>query len=385
MDKEIISINLRRLRKARGFTQAQIADLAGISRIAYRKIETGDSIPRVSTLQNIVSALGVRLEDLFTPVSTLKAVRFRSSRRMNSRDHILTEVSRWLDDFNYLENLLNDKQPYLFKELAHRLHCIPSGRTRAEFAAEESRKVLGLTEKEPIRDIAGLLEKSGIKLFPITLASDGFFGLSVAENEGGPAIVVNVWERISVERWIFSAAHELGHLLLHLDAYDVNECNESVEEETEANLFASYFLMPQKAFISEWNDTYGLPFIDRVLKVKRIFQVSYKTVLYRLASTTDLDNTVWQKFQLAYKKRTGKTLAMSEEPEALMPNSFQQSMPEVLRANEPDSLSSSDFIEDRLSRLVRIAIEQEQISMSRGAEILRLDMEAMRDRIASWE
>jgi len=35
-----------------------------------------------------------------------------------------------------------------------------------------------------------------------------------------------VWERLSVERWIFTAAHELGHLLLHLDAYDVSKTDD---------------------------------------------------------------------------------------------------------------------------------------------------------------
>lgn len=72
---------------------------------------------------------------------------------------------------------------------------------------------------------------------------------------------------------------------------------------------------------------------------------------------------------------------ITEEPEALPPNKFIQSMSEML----PDSLSSSDFIEDRLSILVRIAIEKDEITMSRGAEILRLDLEAMRERVSSWE
>jgi len=237
--------------------------------------------------------------------------------------------------------------------------------------------------KEPIRDIAGLLDSSGIKVYPLSLASDGFFGLSVSEEDGGPAIIVNVWDRISVERWIFSAAHELGHLLLHLDTYDVQERNEDENQEVEANIFASYFLMPEETFLSEWDNTYGLSFVDRVMKTKRIFQVSYKSVLYRLSERDG--NSVWGKFQSAYKLRSGKTLSITEEPDALPPNKFQASMPEVLRSREPESLSSSDFIEDHLSKLVRIAIEKDEISLSRGAEILGLDLNAMRERVSFWE
>ncbi|QSO48761.1 helix-turn-helix domain-containing protein [Alicyclobacillus mengziensis] len=383
MEQNIIGSNLRRIREAKGWSQDKAAELSGISRPAYRNIETGASTPKVSTLQSIADGLGVKLQDLITPVRTLENVRFRALKRMNSREQILNEVARWLDDFNYLENLLQNKENYRFEDLVHRLSSVQAGVERAKRAAELAREELDLHEKEPIRDIAGLLESSGIKLYPISLASDGFFGLSVSELDGGPAVAVNVWERISVERWIFSAAHELGHLLLHLDAYNVNESQEDDSQETEANIFASYFLMPQRAFESEWEETYGLAFVDRVLKVKRIFQVSYKTVLYRLAERDG--GSVWGKFQAAYKSRTGKTLKIMDEPEALLPHSFHQSMSEVLRSQEPDSLSASDFIEDRLSRLVRLAIESDKITLSRGAEILRLDLEAMRERVSSWE
>lgn len=383
MDQKIIGANLRRIREAKGLSQEKVAELGGISRPAYRNIENGDSIPKVSTLQNIANGIGVAFQDLFAPIRTLEKVRFRASKRMNSRDQILSDVARWLDDYNYLENLLQEQVEYRFKDLAHRLLSNPQGSLRARHAAEEARKELNLSEREPIRDIAGLIESSGIKLNPISLASDGFFGLSVSEQEGGPAIIVNVWDRISVERWIFSAAHELGHLLLHLEAYNVNESYEDEDQEMEANIFASYFLMPEKSFQSEWDETYGLALVDRVLKVKRIFQVSYKTVLYRLSE--QVGSSIWGKFQAAYKVRTGKTLKITEEPEALTPNKFQQSMPEVLRSQEPDSLSSSYFIEDRLSKLVRMAIEKDEITLSRGAEILGLDLESMRERVTSWE
>lgn len=87
---------------------------------------------------------------------------------------------------------------------------------------------------------------------PNNYASDSFFGLSVLEKDKGPAIVVNNYERISTERTIFSAVHELGHLLMHLNSFDISENMENDKEEIEANIFASYFLMPDSGFKSEW-------------------------------------------------------------------------------------------------------------------------------------
>lgn len=50
----------------------------------------------------------------------------------------------------------------------------------------------------------------------------------------------------------------------------------------EADEFASESLMREAAFSTEWDATSGHSPLSRVLKVKRIFRVGYKTVLYRL-------------------------------------------------------------------------------------------------------
>lgn len=381
MDTLMIGKNIRRIREARHISQESISQSAGISRVAYRSIETGKSTPRVSTLQSIATALDVKLAELLTPVKQLQYVRFRSLKRMTSRESILNDVAKWLDDFNFLENLLEDHEDYKFKDFQTRLASNLKGEPRAIQAAKLAREMLGLNGNDAIRDIAGLIESSGIKLYPIRLASDGFFGLSVSAQDGGPAIIVNVWDRISVERWIFSAAHELGHLLLHLDSYDTNKIAEDSSQEDEANIFASYFLMPEDAFISEWKEASGLDLVDRVFKIKRIFQVSYKTVLYRIYM--HIGERIWIKFNIAFKNKSGQSLKGNNEPEALHPSSFHPD-PEIFKSQEPDPLSPSNFIEDRLSWLVRKAIEAELITFSRGAEILSLDLNKMREIASTW-
>jgi Zn-dependent peptidase ImmA (M78 family) len=243
---------------------------------------------------------------------------------------------------------------------------------------------MGLHEDEPIRDLCGLLEARGIKVLPLPVASDAFFGLSVAPIDGGPAVVVNTWDRISVERWIFSAAHELGHLILHLADYEIEAKEEAEAEEREANVFAAHFLMPNGAFQKEWSSTYGMAFVDRVLKVKRIFRVSYRTVLYRLAEGRKNKGEIWKAFQVDHKRRYGKTLLKHDEPKTVATDAFRASFPEPSPAQEPERLSQADFVEDRLSRLVRKAIDQSAITLARGAEILGLSLPEMQELSTSW-
>lgn len=376
MTTTVLGSNLARLRGQSGLSQAQVAEKAGISRQAYRSLEAGDAEPRVATLSALASALGSPVEDLLRPVRQLRSVRFRADKKMATRGQLLSDVARWLDDYCALEKQLGEKTR------VKRLECKEAG--TPEDCAEWARKRFGLREGELIRDICGLLEDNGIKVYLPQVASEGFFGLSVGRGEGGPAVVVNTWERISVERWIFSAAHELGHLLLHLDAYDVDQAEEDAQQEKEADRFASEFLMPSKIFWAEWEEARGRPLVERVFKLKQIFRVSYKTVLYRVAEETK-DKQIWGKFYSQYKQRTGQTLARTDEPGAMNRHEFGRSpAPTAKGSEEPERVRASAFMDDRLWRLVRKGVESGQISMSRGAEILGLTAREMRDVAAGW-
>ena len=232
-----------------------------------------------------------------------------------------------------------------------------------------------------MRDICGLLEENGVKLLLLETNRDSFFGLSVGSRDHGPAVVVNTWERISVERWIFTAAHELGHLLLHQDEYQRDATDLPTETERAADAFASEFLMPEAAFAKAWDETCGHSLLVRVLKVKRIFRVSYKTVLYRLIESGRETSDVWRAFQGQHRGYFGKTLRKTDEPEALHKSEFAWNWG---RSGEPAGLSRHDFIEGRLSRLVRRALEAERISLGRAAEMLGLTRDEMRQKAREW-
>ncbi len=374
--EESIAANVARLRLDRQLTQEELAQKAGLSRVALGKIERGAVVPRAQTLADLAQALGVSVGDLVTPVRSLQTVRFRAHARVHSREQILAEVAKWLEAYSALEIELGESRPFRFVADARR-----TARGTPVEAAEVARAAVGLAPEEPVRNICGLLEENGVKLLLLEKMSESFFGLSVGQGDGGPAVVVNTWDRISVERWIFTAAHELGHLLLHPAQYQREATDLPLPAEREADLFASYFLMPEVAFAKEWDATRGHPLLVRVLKVKRIFRVSYKTVLYRLVESDRETKEVWRAFQGQHRSHFGKTLTKAEEPKALEKSEFAWNWS---RAGEPDGLSQHDFVEDRLSRLVRQALEQEHISLGRAAEIMGLTREEMRKQSLEW-
>jgi hypothetical protein len=89
----------------------------------------------------------------------------------------------------------------------------------------------------------------------------------------------------------------------------------------------------------------------------------------------------WRAFQVQHKREFGTTLRKVDEPARLAEGEFRF---QWNRAGEPDGLSRFDFVEDRLSRLVRQALDRELISQGRAAEILGLSRTEMRELAAAW-
>lgn len=367
--QQIISANIKRIRSSRGLSIIGAAKAAGLSRNAFSAIERGlTKEPRVSNLQSIADMLNVQLMDLFAESPKLFTVRFRSNSIKTSKDlakkeQYLIDVAFWLKDFNFLQSLIGDRKEYKLESVCASISKLRTDRLLK--AAELTRDAVGLKNDEPIGDIVGLVESMGIKIKTREFDIKNFFGFSVSQSDGGPAIVVNISKNITVERRIFTVAHELGHLLLHPRAYDLSKSQESIQEENEANCFAGYFLMPEDAFAKKWKESYGLGFIERVLHIKRFFDVSYQTVLYRLSEMkVDDYGKLTAKFLYIYINKYGKSLKKNEEPQGL---------------------TEFDFVEDYLRLLVRKCLNKELITVSRAAEILNVSLLDMRNIINSWE
>jgi Zn-dependent peptidase ImmA (M78 family)/DNA-binding XRE family transcriptional regulator len=385
MSLNILSSNLQRLRHAQGLSQDKLAVAAGISRIAYLNIERRQAEPRAETVRALAKALHVRVPELLAEAPVLKRVRFRSLKRLKRREQVLVEVGQKLRDFVELETQLKASDCKDFDEL--RAVAAKARNEGIPAVAAAMRAHFGLADHEPVHDICGLLEHQGIKVLSVNMATDAFLGLSVSEEDGGPAVIVNTWERLPVEHWIFSAAHELAHLLIHLQAYQVDEEIEDKDEERDADAFASHFLMPEAVFRREWDDTVGLPLFDRVIKVKRVFRVSWRTVLFRLSEgMSDLNQRkrLWIHFATAYKQINSKVLLKMDESQGVGADVY-RALSDLHKAGpEPAGMDRHDFQGDRLWRLVRQATLGGDITLARGAEILGIRLNDMRDLAESW-
>jgi Zn-dependent peptidase ImmA (M78 family)/DNA-binding XRE family transcriptional regulator len=352
-----------RLRKLNNLTQQDLADAAGISRVAYRNLEKGNANPRQGTLQALATALHANVFDLLAPLPELKTLRFRANKEKISEqeraqgNQVVVRTGNWLQDFNELESMLNNQR-------SGKLRTFRKG-TKPESAAAKLRAELLPHDCDCLPDICELLENAGVKIFFLDFHMSECSGLSIGAADGGPAMAINTGNKMSVERQIFSIAHELAHLVLHQDSYGKTSDEIPDDQEREADAFAAAFIMPEELFAKEWNENRGLHWVDAVLKTKRHFKVSYQSVIHQLIDMGQAEDKVaYVKFRQGYEKRYGKKLHWKEEP---------------------CPLDTFDLVEDRFATFVRDALDRELITVSRATEILDIRIEEMRERMKSWE
>jgi Zn-dependent peptidase ImmA (M78 family)/DNA-binding XRE family transcriptional regulator len=351
--------------------QNDMADRLPISRQAYSAIEGGRSEPKSGTLLAIAEVLQVPLTELLADQVSFQSLRLRSHKRMKAaekaqKEEVLGRFQQWLRDYNELEDMLGEHEQW-------RLEKVDGEDPVA--AAAHVRNVLEVGDNEPIDDIVGLLEDAGIKFFTEQFKLPGIFGFSAGSADGGPAVAVNTDATITIERQIFTAAHELGHLLLHRSSYGPERESGTEEEEHEANRFAGHFLLPNAALEREVGENEGLTLVDFVLHVKRKYRVSYMTVLFRLKERYGYGSDIYPRFKARYMEKYGKSLKGNVEPDPVEGPAAE---------DECEQLSRHDFVEDRLSRLVRRAYMRDLVSISRAAEILGSSIEEMRSIQQEW-
>ncbi|NCC64545.1 MAG: ImmA/IrrE family metallo-endopeptidase [Spirochaetia bacterium] len=374
-----IGDNVRRHMKIHGVAISRLSMMTGLGTAAISNLLNGKSEPKSSTLIRIADALNVPFNALIADAPELSCLRFRTAKTLSARekaerDQLKHDTAIWLSDYWFLEHELYENMP----------RCsLPQITNMDPFSAAIAvRDACSIDRDAPIYDIAQLIEDAGIKLRIRPFGFKKTFGLSVGDMNGGPAIVVNSEKGISVERQIFTIAHELGHLMLHKTSYTNTVEMEDQREEDEANAFAGTFLVPDAALDKEWEESRGLAFVDRVLKIKRIFKVSYMTVLIRLYQIGKASSytTLIIRFRQEYLTRYGHDLKGYYEPDSIT-----ESPSGLVAKEDPHGLDTNDLMEERFARSVREAYEKEIISMSRAGEMLNLSIMDMRHLVRAWQ
>jgi Zn-dependent peptidase ImmA (M78 family)/DNA-binding XRE family transcriptional regulator len=239
-----------RLTQARllaGMTKHALATRLGLSPAAIGQFEAGITPPRADHLPKMAAALQVPV-DFFAigrPYARVDAgvAHFRSLRstRVGERAKALAYVEQVWELVNALERHVE------LPEL--RLPAVDAEAARDNpVAAARSIRQLWEIAPGPLPHLVRTMEINGIvvTLLPFSRDETARIDAFSTSRLPRPVVVLTPDRADNVYRHRFTAAHELGHLLLHHDVASGDQ-----QKEREANAFAAELLMPASEIATE--------------------------------------------------------------------------------------------------------------------------------------
>ena len=354
--------NIKRFRLMRGYDQDRMSGLLGISRVTYSKLENGKSKVTDDLFYQISRVLEVAPEALLDSPEAKSRPFFRRKKTMTLQqracnDQMILDAERKLLDYAFLEDVTQEANR-VNPELEALKHPVGS-LADAKALGTQVRKLFYAQGYANVGRFGEAIEANGIRFLPFTFPSNDEFGFTLKFKDGMMGIAVNTHSSIPGERQLFTLCHEVGHYMMHcmIEEAQGGESippDEAKRMEKEADAFASGLLMPDADFDAAWNATEGQLWFNRVLEVKKLFSVSYQTVIYRLDEK--------------YRDATGKKVAPPYR--VWFRQNYHRRFGRELPAREEACPSGIRVTSSRYLRLARRAFLSHEITMSRLAELL---------------
>lgn len=258
-------VELVRLRL--GLTKIGFAEQLGIDRKTIQRFESGQSDLPESSRERLLRISGYP-EAFFAKLPpeypNPDCVSFRSLRSLTagSRNAAMAAGA-----------LAFDLDDWILERYEMPQHTLISERVTANSpaaAAMQLRAMWGIGMR-PIGNMMNLLEAHGVRVFSLVEETRHLDAYSLWRNDK-PYVFLNTLK--TTERSRFDAAHELGHLILHRHTGPAHP-----RAESEADAFASAFLMPEEDLRAEFRWVNGL---NEIIEKKLRWGVSAAALAYTL-------------------------------------------------------------------------------------------------------
>lgn len=257
---------LRIARRRAKLTQRQLAKEVDQKSITVNRHESGKTEPPPDTVERYAAVLSFPVAFFYgddIDEASENAASFRSMSTLLARERHAA--------------LAASSVAFLFGDWIEARFELPTftgipdlSKETSEGAARMLREMWRLGEL-PIRDMLGLLESKGFRVFSLAENTRNVDAFSLWRDEQ-PYIFLNTMKTAEHSR--MDAAHELGHLVIHRHGAPAGR-----QAEDEANAFASEFLMPESDVRAQIPRVYSL---EHMIRAKARWLVSLAALNYRV-------------------------------------------------------------------------------------------------------
>lgn len=277
------SFNPKQLTSARvaeGLTMKELAERSGISRQMISNYESGKTVPKGENLLKIISVLRYPIQFFSSNSNELivGATFFRSQSAATKRKRSMQSerIKFSIATYKVFSKYINFPKVNLPEIVDKEIDEISSDDIQKK--AEELRSVWGIDSTSPVKHLINKAEVNGVVIVESNMEDHTLDAVSHLY-QGRPFILLADNHESAVRRR-FNIAHELGHMILHncvedLDNYSSRILKNKIERQ--ANLFASYFLMPDEAF----RDSLLSTSMDFYIRLKSYWLVSIAAMVQK--------------------------------------------------------------------------------------------------------
>lgn len=325
--------NLKYYRLKKNMKIKDLAAACGVTPMAISNYENGKRKPNMETINKLAEALGVYVVDFLSSrnsnlVFDHREFRKNSKLTKTQQEFVQESVEEYFGRFFDAVDCLGGN-PLPKPPKCHILKI--SGNYEKD--SIELRKHLNFQKNGPIDELIGVLENKGILILEIDIDNDSFSGMNGFVNDY-PYIVIN--KNMRPERKRTTIIHELTHLMF------VGDENDS-DNEKMATAIAGAFLIPKDDLVRELGLRRSSLTKDLAL-VCQEYGISMYLLVKRASQVGIMSDSLATEFYIKANKANWKK-------------------------NEPQRVKN---IEEPmlLKQLVLRAINEEGISIQRGAELL---------------
>lgn len=298
---------LRLARDIRELTQAELAEKSGITQAFISKLEHGlITQPGDDALDRIANALKFPKEFFFQREKVLGLPHFHFRKRAKLGAKPLARIGAVINiRHQHVSKLMRSYEIDVGKPIPQ-IDLDGTGLTPEKVAGRL--RTYWMLPRGPIKNVVELIEEAGGIVVMSRFGTNLIDGLSFRLEGLPPLFFMN--KDVTGDRFRFSLAHELGHIVLH------NAPDDDDKMEDEANRFAAAFLMPStdiKPYLaSQKLSSFG--------RVKAYWKVSIKALIKRSYDLTLVTSNQYKSMCIQYNKqfKEGEPIEIPiEEPRRL--------------------------------------------------------------------
>ena len=321
-------------RRARGFSQTDLASALRVSQGKISKIEAGLVVPDAALVEKMAEVLAFRplffFNDRRSGQQPPNFHRKKAKLGGHEWDRILarSEIYRiWIELLMKSADLVPSNKP-------------PPRIDPDQYDGNVARVASAVRQawmlpRGPVQDVAKTIEDSGIIIVPFDFGTELIDAFCQPMIGSSPPLIFLNSRFKNKDRIRFSLSHELAHIVMHQIP--------TPQMEDEANQFAAAFLMPEEDIRPSF---YGLS-LDKFMALKLYWKTSMQSLVMRARDVQRISDRSYKYFLIQMSKRGWRTA----EPVQIDGNIEQ---PKTLRKLFASHLVDLGYGVEQLSELVGI-------------------------------